>query len=274
MINKKKILSITSSRSDFYLLSNLFNKIKKKYQLDLIVCGNHFDKLYGKTIRVISSKKIGKILKFKTYKKKKNNFVHKLKIYLQQKKPDLVLILGDREESYILASICKKYKIDIFHIAGGDTSLGSKDEFYRNYISKISDHHFVKTNNHKKKLVKLGIKKNIYVVGSLAVENLKSIKKNKFSKIKKPYCLVSFHPVTKTKNFYKDNNLNNLFEVSKYFKNLNFVFTASSHDKGGGKINQRIQKHCKLLSNCFFFKNLGEQYLSAIKNSFLMIGNS
>ena len=274
MIKKKKILSITSSRSDFYILLNLYKKIQKKYFLDLIVCGNHFDTLFGKTIKDIKSEKIKNLIEIRDYKKKNSTFIEKLKKYLIKKKPDLVLILGDRLESYCLASACKKLRLPIFHISGGDTSLGSKDDLYRDFISKVSSYHFVKTNEHKKKLEKIGIKKNIFVIGSLAIENLKLLKKNKFSSVNKPFCLVSFHPVTMSRNFQKDNNLSNIFRITKIFNKLNFLFTASSHDKGGNILNKKIQKHCKINFNCFFIKNLGKKYLSAIKESKFMLGNS
>ena len=53
--NKKKIVLITGSRSDYGLLTSLIKEIKKKnyYNLKIIAAGSHFDKNHGYSIKEI-----------------------------------------------------------------------------------------------------------------------------------------------------------------------------------------------------------------------------
>ena len=80
-----------------------------------------------------------------------------------KQKINVLILLGDRFEAHASALAAYFLKVPIVHISGGDTSLGSMDEFFRNSISLMSDMHFVKTKKHQLKLIKLGVeKKNIY----------------------------------------------------------------------------------------------------------------
>ena len=49
--SKKKICLVTGSRADYYLQKNLISNLKKskKYNLSLIVTGQHLSEVYGKT---------------------------------------------------------------------------------------------------------------------------------------------------------------------------------------------------------------------------------
>ena len=185
------------------------------------------------------------------------------------------MVLGDRYEAFCASNMANLMKMPIVHISGGDTSLGSNDEKYRNMISLIARLHFCKTEKHKKKLQNFKIKKkNIHVIGSLALDNLKKIsKKNHFKKYKS-YCLASVHS---TKETIKKNLETAYLFISlvKKLKQINFIFTSASHDQFGVKINKILLDASKKYKNCFFIHNLGgKKYLNAIQNSKFMIGNS
>ena len=84
----------------------------------------------------------------------------------------------------------------------------------------MSDTHFVKINEHKDKLLSLGIDKNIFVTGSLSNDNyIEKFNKNFF--VDKPFILITFHSVTNSKNI-NDNNVQNLLNSLKNLKNINF----------------------------------------------------
>ena len=136
-----KIISISSSRSDLGLLSVLVRRIlKEKQNIDLLICGSHLDKNFGQTEKDINReiKKISlKLQKDNNFKKInfKKKLLKKFEKILNKKHYDYGIILGDRFESYLFSLALKKRKIPIFHISGGDTSLGSKDDIYRDKIS-------------------------------------------------------------------------------------------------------------------------------------------
>ena len=59
-MNKKKILIITNSRSDFGILYNLIKNIKNnnKFLIKVLASGTHFAKKHGSTIKELKKKKI------------------------------------------------------------------------------------------------------------------------------------------------------------------------------------------------------------------------
>lgn len=282
-----KIITITSSRAEYDLLFPLLNLMKKSKKIKnrIIACGSHLDTRFGKTIKAIKRDSFNNVVTIDTLSKNKKNsnfdtlnsfniFFSKFSFFLKNKKIDLVLLLGDRYEIFG-ASICSYFlNIPIVHISGGDTSLGSKDEIFRNSISQMSDLHFVKINKHKEKLVSLGIKsKNIKVTGSLSNDNYRKKFDRKFL-LKKPFILITFHSVTNSNN-KNDNNVKYLLNSLKKYKKYNMLFTSSNHDTGGRVINYLIKKFVKLNKNSIFVHNLGRDlYYQAMNNCEFMIGNS
>ena len=90
-----------------------------------------------------------------------------------KKKPDGIIVLGDRFE--ILAAVISAafIKIPIFHISGGEVSEGAIDENIRHAISKFSNYHFVANKTYKRRVVQLGENpKNVFCVGSTGPENI------------------------------------------------------------------------------------------------------
>ena len=227
MINS---LTITSSRAEYDLLFPLIDSIRKskKIRNKIVVCGSHLNKEYGNTINYIKKDNFKNFISINTLKNQNKNtnfnmlnsfqiFLSNFSNYLKGKKIDFILLLGDRYEVFAAGICAYILNIPIVHISGGDTSLGSKDENFRNSISLMSDLHFVKIHAHKEKLISLGIdKKKIFITGSLSNDNYIKKFKNKFF-YKKPFILITFHSVTKSKN-KDDSNIKYLLESLKKLK--------------------------------------------------------
>ena len=152
-MKKKTIFFVTSSRSEYYLIKPLLKIIEKKdnFNLKIVVCGGHNDRSYGNTINAIIEDKFKFIKKIKNYSKRadlgtiEKSFLKLSKelinIFREEKK-FILLVLGDRYEAFCASNVANLMKMPIIHISGGDTSLGSNDEKYRNMISLISKLHF------------------------------------------------------------------------------------------------------------------------------------
>jgi len=280
-------LTVTSSRAEYDLLFPLLSLMRKSNKINnrLVICGSHLNQKFGKTIRDIKKDKFRNIFLIDSLKLQPEDsnftmlssfkiFFSKFSSFVKNKKIDLILILGDRYEAFA-ASICAYFlNIPIVHISGGDTSLGSKDEAFRNSISLMSSLHFVKIDKHKKKLVSMGVpKEKIFITGSLSNDNFKKKFTKKFF-LKKPFVLITFHSVTNSKN-KKDSNIENLLKSLEKLNLYNLLFTSSNHDVGGKKINSTINKFVKTHKNSFFVHNLGRDlYHQAMKECEFMIGNS
>ena len=175
---------VTGSRAEFGILENLIKKLNKDkfFNIDLIVTGSHLSKKYGSTINEIKKSNLKIKKKINILDERKNNFSYyisktliKFSNFIKTKKYEYVLILGDRSEAYCFSLAAYVNKLPIIHFHGGEVTLGSLDIFFRNSISMMSNYHFVATQKSKKKLINMkNSKSNIYNVGSLSLENLKT----------------------------------------------------------------------------------------------------
>ena len=110
-----------------------------------------------------------------------SNYFNQFYNLLEKNKPEYVIVLGDRYEALIFAICARFLNIKIIHFHGGETTLGSLDNTWRDIISRLSDYHFTSLSLYKNKLTSLGInKKNIFNVGSVGASNMAKykIKKN------------------------------------------------------------------------------------------------
>ena len=153
MKNNRKIIVTTGTRAEYGILKPVLQKINnsKKVELILIVCGMHLSKKYGNTISEIKkdgfkiSKKINMIPKGNTnYDMVKGLGIGIIEFSnaFKKFKPDLNVILGDRDEALASALAAFHMNIPNVHISGGDKTKAGLDESIRHAITKISNLHF------------------------------------------------------------------------------------------------------------------------------------
>lgn len=291
----KKIAIFSAARSDFGILKNLIVALEKdkRFNLNLIINSAHISNKFGKTVNEIEKIKIKKkiYLKFK-YKESNpknlifyfNNITKEICDYVEKNKPNAFIIMGDRYEMLACAFACLQYQIPIVHLCGGSITLGSLDNIYRDSISKMSSIHLVESKFHKKRLGKIDIQKNIYIVGAPALENIKSIKVNSISNVIKEFnikmdynkktIIACFHPET---NINIRENTGNLKKFLIFLRNRseNIIFTYPNADHGFNEYIKKINYHLLNKNNCSIIKNLGiKNYYTLLSNSDVLIGNS
>jgi len=196
-LSKINISVITGSRAEYGLLKNLLVLLNKdkKINLNLIVTGSHLSKSHGNTYTEIINDgfKVFDKIYLKFVKGKNSEILNSMSKLLvsynkifSKKKPDLIIVLGDRYELLPAAISCLINNYNLAHIHGGEITNGAYDDEIRHCISKIAKIHFVTHYKHKKRLIQMGeIKKNIHNVGGLgvdAINNIKTIPKKKIEK--------------------------------------------------------------------------------------------
>ena len=108
---------------------------------------------------------------------------------------DAVIVLGDRAEMLTAALVAAHLKIPVIHIHAGERS-GTIDESIRHAIAKISHYHFVATEKSKKRLIRMGERKeNIYVVGAPGLDD--TIAKTRLKSRTELFKEVNFDPLEK-----------------------------------------------------------------------------
>ena len=168
--NKKKILVLTTNRSDYGLLKNLIFEIKKNNSISLkvVAAGSHFLKKYGNSFAEIKNDRVKIFKKINAVYKSDSSFgvtdfnlemSKKFNEILNKHRFDMLLILGDRSEILFFVTIALIHNIKIAHLHGGEITEGAIDNKVRNAISKLSNLHFVSHKEYKKNLINMGIKK-------------------------------------------------------------------------------------------------------------------
>ena len=290
---KKKICFLTSTRADYGLQKNLIKKFKsnKDIETKIIACGTHFSAKFGNTIKEIKkdSLKVDFNIKinisddsaygssnfFASLSSKFNKIIRKVN-------PDLLIILGDRFEMLAAASIAVIHNIPICHLHGGESTEGVIDDSIRHAITKLSSLHFVAHKKYRDRVIQMGENpKNVHCVGALGlgsiinknfsnklqIENLLNIK------MREKNLIVTYHPVTLTKNSIKD--ITELLSALNFFKEICFIITSPNMDTEHNKIITKIKNFVKKNDNAYFFKSLGKETYFDLLNSFDgVLGNS
>lgn len=291
---KKKILVVTGGRAEYGILKPLLEEIKlsNKLKLNLVVTGTHLSNEFGYTISEIKkdkfsiSDKIEIILSSDStvsIAKSMGLLMISFSETLARLKPDLVILLGDRFETFAAGSVCLVSRIPICHIQGGELTKAAIDDSFRHSLTKMSYYHFVYAKKYKQRLIQLGEnKKRVFNYGALNVDAIKKTKLiskdevynlfnvNKNNKI----ILVTFHSSTLEKNTSHSDFLK-ILNFLKKIKGFHIIFTKTNADTDGRIINKLIDHFIKNSQNASAYISLGQiKYLSLLKYSYLVVGNS
>ncbi len=164
---KRKILSITGIRSEYDILSSVYRAIQDRAELELevIVTGAHLSRMYGLTKKKVEEDgfKIADEILSLINSDEESARVKGLGIQLSgmvqtvaRVKPDMLLVLGDREEAMSAALLASYMNIPLAHICGGDRVIGNVDDQIRHAVTKLAHLHFVTNQESYDRVLKLG----------------------------------------------------------------------------------------------------------------------
>lgn len=186
-MKKRKIVAITGIRSDYDLMTPVYEAIHihPKLELELIVTGAHLSEAYGLTIKEIEKDgyKIADQIESLLNGDHASTRVKGLAIQLQgmiqtvtRVKPDILLVLGDREESMTTALVGAYMNIPVAHVAGGDRVIGNVDDQVRHAVTKLAHIHFATNEESANRIIKLGEEPfRVFNVGNPGLDRIKTI---------------------------------------------------------------------------------------------------
>ena len=287
---KGKILYITGTRADYGLMQSVLREIEEhpKLELELIVTGMHIMPEFGMTIEEV--KKDGfKIHEIDTTYEKDNeesmaNFVGEFIQLLTKKvneiKPDLILLLGDRGEMLAGAIVGAYLTIPVAHLHGGEIT-STVDEFSRHAITKLAHIHLPATEKSAERIIKMGEdSSNVFIVGapgldSILNENLiepaeLSEKYNLDSS--KPIFMVVQHPVT-TEVRDAHEHIRETLEAIVGLRHQTILIYPNA-DAGSRAMIEVIKEYEKYPFIKTFKSIPHKEYLSLMKIATVMVGNS
>lgn len=292
---RKNICVLTSTRAEYGLLKNLIKKLLKinEYDIQVIVTGMHLSPEFGFTYKeieedsIVIDEKIEILLSADTasaVSKSMGVAMIGFSDYFKRRRPDLLIVLGDRYETLAVCTVAMIYRITIAHIHGGETTEGMIDEAIRHSITKMSYLHFTSTEEYKNRVIQLGEQPDrVFNVGALGVENILSMEYMKIQDLERlvgfslneKFAMMTFHPVTLENETSKKQFLQIIYALKEY-GNLRIIITKANSDTNGRIINQLIDELVKENANQYIaFTSLGTlKYLSLMKYCNFVIGNS
>jgi GDP/UDP-N,N'-diacetylbacillosamine 2-epimerase (hydrolysing) len=290
---KRKIVVITGTRAEYGLLYPVMKAIENnpKLELSIIATGIHLSFEHGYTINEIKKDgfkidaAVDMLLSNDTGASMAKSFgigIIGITQALEQIKPDIILILGDRGEPFAGAIAASHMNIPVAHIHGGDSTTGGCiDESIRHSITKFAHIHFPATEESAERIKKLGEEPwRINTVGAPGIDtvlNTEPIPKEqlikRFSlKSDEPLLLVTQHPVTtQSENAAKEMRitLEALAELE-----MQTILIYPNSDAGGRSMIEVIKEY-EPLPFLHTFKSLSHiEYLSLMKIASALVGNS
>lgn len=290
-----KICFVSGSRAEFGQLLPLLKRINgdNDFDMSFVVTGAHLSSESGNTVSEIekSGIHISQRIPVDGFEddtregiaNQIGNTIKTFAFYFSQNRPDILVVIGDRYEMFGVAVAASSLLIPIAHICGGSTTSGALDEVYRHSITKMSVLHFTTCDVYRKRVIQLGEEPGrVYNVGSLAIENClkeellteSELRQEIGLKSNSQYCVVTFHPETLSDQG-SEYETYELIQALDKFCNYEYVITLANADSGGNTINNIWKKEAERRKNFIIVPSLGvKKYLSALKYSIMMIGNS
>ncbi|MDZ7587259.1 MAG: UDP-N-acetylglucosamine 2-epimerase [Patescibacteria group bacterium] len=181
----RKICYLTGTRAEFGLMQKILQAIQtdKKLELILLATGMHLLTEFGETINEVKAEFPRVKIIDATYEEDSRlsmaRFVGRalsqLVEVLDQVKPDLVLVLGDRGEQLAMATASAYLAIPVIHLHGGEKT-STVDDKARNAITMLTDWHLPASNGAGKKLKQMGIDKHrIKIVGAPGLDQIQDL---------------------------------------------------------------------------------------------------
>jgi len=291
----RKICVYTSSRAEYGLLRSVLQEIETEttLQLQILASGTHLSPEFGMTIQEIRAdgfepdETVEILLSSDTPTAICKSMGLAMIGYgeaLQRLKPDMVVVLGDRFETFCMAAAAQVCRVPLVHIHGGETTEGAIDEAFRHSITKMSHLHFASCEAYRRRIIQLGESPDrVFNIGALSVENIRRMALMARSELaeaigfnlERPYFLVTFHPVTLEKDT-SEGQFQPLLDALDACPEFNVIFTKANADTDGLVINRMIDDYAgNQPERCLAVTSLGvRRYLSAMKYTTAVIGNS
>jgi GDP/UDP-N,N'-diacetylbacillosamine 2-epimerase (hydrolysing) len=290
----RRICVITGTRAEYGLLRWVMQGIKDDptLELQIVATGMHLSPEFGLTYREIEhdgfeiDRKVEMLTSSDTpvgIAKSMGLGLISFSDALNQLKPDLILVLGDRFEIFSAVAAALVARIPVAHLHGGETTEGAFDEAIRHSITKMSHLHFVAAEEYRQRVIQLGEQPDrVFLVGGLGIDNIKRLKllnraeleSSLDFKLGQKNLLVTFHPVTLETATAAD-QMKELLAALAELPDTQLIFTMPNADTDGRALIKMVERFAAQHSNARAYTSLGQlRYLSCIAHVDGVVGNS
>lgn len=290
----RKICVISGTRAEYGLLHWVMQGIKDdpELTLQLIVTGMHLSPEFGLTYRDIEQdgfqidRKVEMLMSSDTsvgIAKSIGLGIIGFADALNELKPDLIVVLGDRFEILSAVSAALVARIPVAHIHGGELTEGAFDDAIRHCITKMSHLHFVATEEYRQRVIQLGEHPDrVFLVGGLGIDNIKKhklldreeLEASLDFKLGSKNLLITFHPVTLEASTASV-QMAQLLAALAELEDTQLIFTMPNADTDGRELICMVEQFVAQHANAISYVSLGQlRYLSCIAHVDGVVGNS
>jgi len=292
----RRICVVTGSRAEYGLLYWVLHDLRERddVELQLIVTGMHLSPEFGMTVESIErdgftvTRRVEMLLSSDTPSGIATSLgigVIGMSSAIEQLRPDIVLVLGDRFEILAAVQACLVHNVPVAHIAGGDTTEGAFDEGIRHAITKMAHLHFVTNDLSARRVRQLGEDPAlIHVVGSPGLDHLRrqkllgreALSESLGAPLGPRNLLITFHPVTLEPGDSERQFGELLSALEAGPDDLVFWFTRPNADTGGRALSSMLDDWAaRHPERSRVHASLGQlRYLSLMAQADAVVGNS
>lgn len=170
--------------------------------------------------------------------------------YFARRRPDVVVLLGDRFELLGPAVAACLATIPIAHLEGGHVTEGAIDDAIRHAVTKLAHLHFTATEAYRKRIVQLGeAPERTFAVGATGIDAI--LREPRMSRpeleaaldftLGRRSLLVTYHPATLEPLAPKAQVAEVLAALAGLDDDVHLIFTLPNADTGGKAIMAAIE---------------------------------
>jgi UDP-hydrolysing UDP-N-acetyl-D-glucosamine 2-epimerase len=290
----RKIAVLTGTRAEYgalyWILSDL--QTAPGCELHLIVTGAHFAAAFGHTVDLIRQDGFPIAAEVPTLLADDTQVgvakaialgILGISDALARLRPDVLLLIADRSETFAGAAAATTLGISIAHMSGGEATEGLFDDQFRHAITKMSHLHFPSMDFYRDRLIRMGEQPaRVITVGEPGLDHCirtPLIDSGELAREleldpSRPFTLISLHPVTLELDRTGD-YVDALLAALDRVPGLQKVFTYPGADPSSHIIVSKIEAYAGGRSDTRVYRNLGfRRYLSALRAAALIVGNS
>lgn len=290
----RKILGVTGIRSEYDLMSTLYKEIDRhpNMALELLVTGAHLSSVHGNTIEEIERDglKIADQIESLIQGDALSSRVKGLAVQLQgmvqsvvRLRPDILLVLGDREEAMTTALIGAYMNIPVAHVAGGDRVIGNVDDQVRHAVTKLAHVHFVTNEESQQRVMALGEEPfRVFNTGNPGLDRLLAVPELSRKQLsdrlgfgigeEEPLILLIQHVIsTEVEHAYEQ--MKQTLEAIRQL-GVKTILSYPNSDAGSQQLIRAIREY-EHLPFLFTAKNIPRlEFVNIMRNASCMLGNS
>ncbi len=290
----KRIAVVTGTRADYGLMFWVIKALHEStdFSLQLLVCGTHLLPEFGETKAEIEEDgfPIARLVEFSTPNKglagmgiATGEATIAFSLAYDEIQPELLVVLGDRYEAFAATQAAMLMGIPVAHLHGGELTQGAVDDALRHSMTKLSNLHFVATEEYRRRVIQLGeAPSRVFNVGATGLETLlkeplltesELLKDLPMKSFDAPLFLVTYH--AETQSAEDDQGVEPMLSALSEIPEAQILITAPNIDRGGQQLLSRLRQFVESRDNAFFVESLGRRrYLSSLQFVSCVIGNS